>query len=285
MKKTAEKKERKKLTKKQVIAIVTVIVTILLTAFWVTFAYITLNKTDSNGYEIGKGTRYIAHRGYSDLYYQNTKEAFSAAAEEDFFQGIETDVWMTKDGVFVCCHDEDPFADKSVKVTEKTYDEIKDLPLDMAKAEKADQTLPYRIATLSEYLDIVSASHKYAFVEIKQKFSEEEIRTLVDLCYAKNGRSRTYFCSFLKKQIDYVQKYEPLARTEMFATLLTTAFVYSAAGYNVGFHVRYLATDAFVKMLHKRGSFCCAWTVTDKATAERLTSYGVDWITVNGRLV
>lgn len=278
------KKAKKRLSKKQITAIVTVIVTILLTAFWTVFAYVTVNKVDANGYEYGKGTRYIAHRGYSDKYYQNTAEAFTAAAEEDFFQGIETDVWATKDGVFVCAHDENPFADKSIKIYERTYDEIKDLPLDMGKAEKADATLDYRIATLEQYLHIVSGSQKYAFVEIKQKFSETDARRLTDLCYAINGRARTYFCSFHKKQIDYIIAYEPLARTELFASLVLPAFCFAEAGYNVGLNVRLLATPAYVDLLHKKNSFCCAWTVTDKETAERLESYGVDWITANGVL-
>lgn len=283
--KKREKKARKKLTKKQIIAIVTVSVTILLTAFWVMFAYITLNKVTSNGYEYGKGSRYIAHRGYSDKYFQNTAEAFRAAAEEDFFQGIETDVWMTTDGVFVCSHDENPFVDKKIKIYEHTYEEIKDLPLDRSKAGSADVTLDYRIATLEQYLQAVSESKKYAFIEIKQKFSESETYRLVEYCYQRNARTRTYFGSFYKKQIDYVSKYDPFARTELFSSLVLTAFCFAEAGYNVGLHTRLLLTSAFVDLLHKKGSFCCAWTVTDKATAEKLTRYGVDWITCNGRLV
>ena len=278
------KKERKKLSKKQIIAIVTVIVTILLTAFWVMFAYITVNRVNVNGYEYGMGTRYIAHRGYSAKYFQNTVQAFTAAAEEDFFQGIETDVWRTKDGVFVCSHNENPFTDKSIKIYEHTYDEIKDLPLDKSENFGADLMLDYKIATLEEYLEVVSAAQKHAFIEIKQKFSEQEARDLVDLCYAKNSRTRTYFCSFNKKVIDHVLTYEPLARVELFVSLAITAFCYSECGYNVGLNKRLLLTDGFVKILHKKNSFCCAWTVEDKKTADRLASYGVDWITANGRL-
>jgi glycerophosphoryl diester phosphodiesterase len=47
----------------------------------------------------------LGHRGYSDQYSENTMLAFSKAIESGF-DGIETDVHKTKDGVLVLCHDE-----------------------------------------------------------------------------------------------------------------------------------------------------------------------------------
>lgn len=47
----------------------------------------------------------FGHRGYSDLYPENTMLAFSKAIENGF-DGIETDVHKTKDGILVLCHDE-----------------------------------------------------------------------------------------------------------------------------------------------------------------------------------
>ena len=42
----------------------------------------------------------LGHRGYSDQYSENTMLAFSKAIESGF-DGIETDVHKTKDGVLV----------------------------------------------------------------------------------------------------------------------------------------------------------------------------------------
>lgn len=47
----------------------------------------------------------FGHRGYSDQYPENTMLAFEKAIESGF-DGIETDVHKTKDGVLVLCHDE-----------------------------------------------------------------------------------------------------------------------------------------------------------------------------------
>ena len=47
----------------------------------------------------------LGHRGYSAKYPENTMEAFKQAYFKGF-DGIETDVQMTKDGVLVLIHDE-----------------------------------------------------------------------------------------------------------------------------------------------------------------------------------
>ena len=47
----------------------------------------------------------LAHRGYSDLFPENTMSAFEKAAHSSF-EGIETDVQMTKDGILVLLHDD-----------------------------------------------------------------------------------------------------------------------------------------------------------------------------------
>lgn len=47
----------------------------------------------------------LAHRGYSACYPENTMEAFVQAYQKGF-DGVETDVHMTKDGQLVLIHDE-----------------------------------------------------------------------------------------------------------------------------------------------------------------------------------
>ncbi len=45
----------------------------------------------------------IAHRGYSGKYHENTELAFTKPAEHGS-GGAETDIRVTKDGVYVCSH-------------------------------------------------------------------------------------------------------------------------------------------------------------------------------------
>lgn len=272
------KPSKKKLT----LAIAGSILAVLLISFWILLIFITVNRVDTGGYEKAASARYIAHRGYSAKYYQNTVQAFEAAAEEDFFDAIETDVWMTKDKVFVCSHDVNPFVDKKVKITDCTYEEIKDLPLRISDEEyDVDKTIDYRIATLSEYLEICLGSKKLAFIEIKQDFNKEEVESLVDLAYEYLYRTRVYFCSFNRKVIEMVLDYKPLSYVELFASVAVTAFAYSEMGYNVGLSARLSKTDFFIKIAHKKNSFFCVWTVNDKKLAAELVENGVDFITTD----
>ena len=70
---------------------------------------------------------FIAHRGYSGKYLQNTEEAFIEAVRHGS-GGIETDVRVTKDGVLVVNHnDEAVFEDGTeLLVAEATYEELTD---------------------------------------------------------------------------------------------------------------------------------------------------------------
>lgn len=47
----------------------------------------------------------LAHRGYSDLFPENTMSAFEKAVNSSF-EGIETDVQMTIDGELLLLHDD-----------------------------------------------------------------------------------------------------------------------------------------------------------------------------------
>ena len=53
--------------------------------------------------KINKGSALIvAHRGLSGLERENTASAFVAAGNRSYY-GIETDIWRTSDGHFLCC--------------------------------------------------------------------------------------------------------------------------------------------------------------------------------------
>lgn len=67
----------------------------------------------------------LAHRGYSEKYPENTMIAFVEAIEGNF-DGIETDVHLTKDNRLVLIHDEKINRTSNGKgyVKDLTYDEL-----------------------------------------------------------------------------------------------------------------------------------------------------------------
>ncbi len=70
----------------------------------------------------------LGHRGYSAKYPENTILAFRKAIEAGA-DGVELDVWLTKDGEVVVIHDEtvDRTSNGNGKVKEMTLDELKEL--------------------------------------------------------------------------------------------------------------------------------------------------------------
>ncbi|MGN1042635.1 MAG: glycerophosphodiester phosphodiesterase [Christensenellales bacterium] len=271
-----------KADKKKIISIITVVTAVILFAVWAFLATIYLcGVKDAGGYNERVGTRFIAHRGYSGKYFQNTVQAFKAAGQSGFFQGIETDVWSTADGVYVCCHDETPFCDKSVKVTESLYDDIKDMPLDLSSAgADVDLSLDYRICTLSEYLNICYGYRKLAVIEIKQKFNREEAEALATFARGFVSWRNLIFCSFNKNVVDYVYDANPYVGIMLFTSDKTKATLYSAMGYNVGV-AKGVPTKKFVDGRHKKGEFVNAYTVNDSEEARALIGMGVDFITTD----
>ena len=71
--------------------------------FGITYAVLSAGaKNLPEDYSIGKNVKFIAHRGLSGEYYENSEQAFRAAADSDFFYGIEADIYFPADGVAVC---------------------------------------------------------------------------------------------------------------------------------------------------------------------------------------
>ena len=95
--------------------------------------------------EIHKDICMIAHRGFSSKHPDNTEASFLAAVANGS-GGIETDVRITKDGVFVVNHnDEAKFIDGTeLIVADSTYEELTRKPLLNKKATRLYTYAPSR---------------------------------------------------------------------------------------------------------------------------------------------
>ena len=115
---------------------------------------------------------FIGHQG---SYYgaPNSEEAFLYAATVLQYQALETDVRQTKDGVFVCCHD-DTFG--GLTIANVTWDELKDIEITSSRTAgypseygEMPGTGKYtaKICTLERYLEICKEYNIKAVVELK----------------------------------------------------------------------------------------------------------------------
>lgn len=263
-----------------IIAIAAILV-ILLTLVWVMFAIISLHYTDTFGYNGYNGTKVIAHRGYSGMYYDNTEQSFQAAADNPFFDGIETDIRRTKDGVWVCSHDDNPFKDKDVYITKSNYDDIKNLPLDVSNAQEgADLSIEYFIPTYEEYLEICASSGKIALIEIKGKYSSKDLTDPVNDAITLLGYNRALFGSFTLSSIESVLEIQRYARVLLFAGQSIVAYCFNNMGYNIGVNKKIL-NDTVIERAHENDTAVFVYTIIEENEYAEYEAMKVDYIITN----
>lgn len=226
---------------------------------------------------------FIAHRGLSKDVTDNTAEAFRLAAAEDGIYGIETDVWVTKDGHFVCMHDADSVTGFS-SPREATLDEILSTPLKVDGVSFAP--------TFEEYLSICREGNKRAIVELKAKdITDEEIDGIMAAVDAA-GVEVTYI-SFNFSMLEYIRSKDPdvplqalvltALATEVDGVLGASARMDKIIETRCDLSILFdFLTKDLVEKFHSAGLKVGVWTVDDPRAAMILaTEYGVDYITSN----
>lgn len=167
---------------------------------------------------MGRPKPYImAHRGASDLAPENTLAAFRRAVA-DGADLIETDLWLTRDGVLVCHHDE--------TLTRLTGHpgRLPDLSLAEVQAHRIrsrfdDRYPDERIPTLEELLAAVPP-HVILAVELKDpRFADPAWAARLAHLAAERVAARTIFAiSFHRDYLDGLRAVDPAFPTGHIAT-------------------------------------------------------------------
>jgi glycerophosphoryl diester phosphodiesterase len=140
----------------------------------------------------------LGHRGYSSKYPENTILAFRKAIEAGA-DGVELDVWLTKDGEVVVIHDEtvDRVSNGSGSVKEMTLEELK--ALDFGEGE--------RIPTLEEVFEALP-EEAIINVEIKDPDAVEKTAEIVGW----NNPERVIVSSFSLEALKEYRKLDDKTR-------------------------------------------------------------------------
>lgn len=265
--------------KKRITAVISLILVLALLVWVVIIASeysLQSSEEKINRFFAERDVRFIAHRGLSSKYYENSEDAFVAAGESGFFYGIETDVYFTADGVAVCSHDDDPFADKNVRITSSDYDDIKALPLKKSSYGHSSA----KLCRLDRYLRICADSGKVAVIEMKQPtMNEEQVKSVVDDAKSVCGDGFVII-SFSRKIIETVRNYDGTAVTQHLVSDNESLSTSLRAGLNVSDYFRRM-NKAVVDDAHGRGQKVGVWTVNNFSEAVRLANFKVDFITTD----
>lgn len=223
----------------------------------------------------------IAHRGLSGLEKENTALAFVAAGNRSYY-GIETDVHLTKDGVFVISHDA-----HTNRVTPENKI-IKDLTLAELQSIniydfESKETKPYiTYPTLKDYLLICKKYEKHCVVELKPEFSTKEIEQLLEEIYLINKLENTTLISFNLENLKKVRRLNKNIPLQYLVSAYTEDLPDLCRKEKMDIDIVYhQLTEEAVKAFKKNNIKINVWTVNNPIEALVLVSWEVDFITTN----
>lgn len=233
----------------------------------------------------------IAHRGASHDAPENTLAAFRLGWQQRA-DGVELDIWLTKDGKIVVSHDENTkrTAGTAKKIPESTLAELRTLD---AGSWKDPKWKSEKLPTLAEALALIPAG-KRLVIEIK--CGVEVLPELErDLKASGKPTSQLVIISFKYDVCAEAKKLFPKipvlflssfkqdkasgAWTPAPDELIQKAKAAGLEGINLSFKGPLDA--AFVKKTHAAGLKFYVWTVDDIAVARKLLADGADGITTN----
>ena len=226
----------------------------------------------------------IAHRGVSGIERENTCPAFVAAGNRSYF-GIETDVHVTKDGKFVIIHDETTerisAGEYNINVEESDYSEVEKMVL--PDLDNTTDRKDIRIPLLKEYIKVCKKYKKICVLEIKNHFEKENIKKLIEEITQLEYIDNIIFISFDFENCVNVRRLLPENEVQFLTSNeITGELIEKLCENNLDLDIYYKQLNAEnIELLHSKGIKVNCWTCDDKETAEKLVSFGVDFITSN----
>ncbi len=228
-----------------------------------------------------KQVQMVAHRGCSGLEQENTNAAFIAAGNRSYF-GIETDIHATADGNFIIIHDDTTtrVAGENLVVEESTYEELRNLQLLQKDGKKGRTDL--RLSNLEEYIGLCKYYDKVAVLELKGHLTKEAVWEICDRIQAMDYLENVIFISFAIMNLIYVREKLPNQAAQYLLSDCKEEDYARLLKHKLDLDIYYpKLTKELVDKCHKDGLKVNCWTCDKAEDAERLISYGVDFITSN----
>lgn len=242
---------------------------------------------------------FVAHRGLSSLYPENTIQSFAGAASQPF-AAIETDVWENKhfyiddlqsDPGLIIMHDKDisRVCGTNVDVSELNETNIWEYPIITGNGFKENEE--YKIPLLEDYISVMKQTDKEATIEIKEEnLSQEAIRKIVHMTDKEGISSNTSLTSFNKQSL--INAREMLANRKDIKLSRAIGRRDKANidgeiqwcidnGINeVSMYYPYITPERIEK-IKQNGMEIAAWTIDDKSKAADMIELGCDKIITN----
>jgi len=221
-----------------------------------------------------------AHRGDRANFPENTLPALEAVLDSDF-DFVEADIQLTADGVPVLFHDE------TVDRTTNGTGNLADHSLEQLKALDAGswysrEFVHLRVPTLDEFLAVFTGSRKKAMLELKGDWTEEQVRVVTELIYARGVQNRVIFESFEYATMRSLQHAAPvfprvLIQRYLPADPVALANSFGAIAILTSYNSVKKQPDAVAQM-HEAGLGIVLYTLNKKGKWSDALKLGVDGI-------
>lgn len=216
----------------------------------------------------------IGHRGYSGKYPENTSVSFQKAAENGS-GGAETDVRMTKDGVFVTSHDDVAIFNDGTElvISENDYKTLVQKPLLNEKTKDV-----VFLCTFKRYLEIMRDNNMVCFIELKGSYTDQMIHDVFTLADETYTLSQCILQSFDFDNL--IKAHEQFPELRAMLTYGTNDTGYERCfeyGFSIDANLNNM-TKEVVEEFHERGLEVAVYTANDIFALNYCKSLGVDYI-------
>jgi glycerophosphoryl diester phosphodiesterase len=230
---------------------------------------------------VKENVKMIAHRGLSGLEKENTIAAFIAAGNKSYY-GTECDIHLTKDNVFVVCHDDHTGRVSPVKkvIKELTYEELSQICLYGFESKTTRSYL--KIPTLREYLEVSKKYNKNCIIEIKCELEKKDVDKLFVEIEEFEYLSNITFISFNLENLKKIRRINKTIPLQYLTSTYTKELPELCKKEKVDIDMAYRELSLpIVEEFHNLDVKVNAWTVNNPIEALILVSWNIDYITTN----
>ena len=230
---------------------------------------------------VKENVKMIAHRGLSGLEKENTIAAFIAAGNKSYY-GTECDIHLTKDNVFVVCHDDHTGRVSPVKkvIKELTYEELSQICLYGFESKTTRSYL--KIPTLREYLEVSKKYNKNCIIEIKCDLEKKDVDKLLVEIEEYEYLSNITFISFTLENLKKIRRINKTIPLQYLTSTYTKELPELCKKEKVDIDMAYRELSLpIVEEFHNLDVKVNAWTVNNPIEALILVSWNIDYITTN----
>lgn len=227
--------------------------------------------------------QFIAHRGFSSLYPENTLPAIEGAIENGFY-GVEFDIHTTKDGVWILNHDStiDKMTDGTGEISEMTFEELQEYTIDNGNGIESYKNL--KLPKFEDALKIIKESSIIPFIEIKG-YDPVAFSNLIDLIDSYGLSEKAVIISFDMEALLGIRAIDKNIKLMFLTNELTMDDVNTCTeNGNIGIDINGGNIFKMIKEVEfakENGLDCAAWTVDLPIFSDLMNAFGIKKITTN----